>query len=274
MQKTTVAVIEVLIVIIGISLIAYYKFYQAPRLGIMQPAPSSPPVLVDKSSYFLVSVKEQPSFTIIDVEYPYFENAPQSFNEKIKEYVFAKIKEHNSLSEANWKSRFGSAFEESNFPEKPEVEGDKMPFYMKTDVVQSNNQFISFTLHYATYQTRALFSEEILSFNFDLSKQKEITLEELFSNNPLYLQDISRFAKSDLEKQLVDTESLKDLGLTTEVQNTYVKNISRSIAIGTNPKISNFSTFTFTPESVTFYFQKTQVGPTSIGMPKVVMPRK
>lgn len=274
MQKTTVAFIEILIVVIGISLIAYYKFYQAPRLGSMQPTSSSPSVLVDNSSYFIVSIKEQPPFTIIDAEYPYFENAPEVFNNKIKEYVMAKIKEHNNLSEENWKNRFGNAFEESNFPERPEVEGDKMPFFMKTKIVQSNNQYISFTLHYATYQTRALFSEEIISFNFDLSKQREVILEELFLNNPLYLQDISRFTKNELEKQLIDTESLKDLGLTTEVQNAYVKNISRSISIGTDPKITNFSTFTFTPESVTFYFQKAQVGPVSIGMPEVTMPRR
>jgi hypothetical protein len=45
------------------------------------------------------------------------------------------------------------------------------------------------------------------------------------------------------------------------------------ISDGTAPDADNFGTFTFTPNTITIYFQQYQVGPYSIGMPTVTIPR-
>ena len=95
----------------------------------------------------------------------------------------------------------------------------------------------------------------ITSFNYDVASKEEITLKDLFPNDPGYLKTISDFARKDLRSRYKNT--LDDAMLSP----------------GTEPKEENFSVFTILPGSITFYFAEYQVAPYALGELKVTMPR-
>ncbi|MEI7810672.1 MAG: DUF4163 domain-containing protein [bacterium] len=207
------------------------------------------------------------TYAKFDVKYPSFKNADINFNFKIENLLKAQMQDFKNTSVENWQARFNTQAEGDNISKIP-ADADKFTFSSDYNVVQSNANYISFVLHYGGFDGGAHGFENVVSYNYDIKKQKEIQLADLFSNNQNYLNDISVKSRTYLKDKYAsfNAQDIKDSDL--QATKDYFDNMISMIESGTEPKIDNFSTFTFTPNKIKIYFADYQVGPHSIGMPE------
>jgi hypothetical protein len=227
-----------------------------------------PELLVDKSLSTDKTYTVLHPYTTFKVAYPQFKNATPDFNKKIAEQVNAGIEQQKKDSEYSWKARYEtqSAGEDiSQFPSKD----DKFYYDVSWQATQENNRFISFLLVTSAYAGGAHGYEVLSSFNYDVIKKQEITLADLFANDPDHLDTISEFSRKDLTAQFRKKLSVK----TKDEEKTFQDSIVPMMLGGTTPDEINFSVFTFTDDNITFYFNQYQVAPYSMGLSKIVMSR-
>jgi hypothetical protein len=209
-----------------------------------------------------------------DIKYPYFKNADKDFNLNIENLIKTQIEDHKVISSENWQARFNTQGEGENIPNTPVSEEEKFSFFSDFTIVQSNSNYISFILKFGGFSGGAHGYETNVSYNYDVKNQKIIELKDLFQNNPEYLTTLSNISREYLKNQFA-TVTEEDKKNSSEVAiKEYIDNIVGMIEIGTEPKIENFSIFTFTPDKVKIYFAQYQVGPYSIGMPEFEINRK
>lgn len=205
------------------------------------------------------------TFTIV---YPQFKNASGVFNQKIKSTIVSMADNHAKAAEANWQARLDTAIPGEAIQEFPS-EAEKFPLRLSWKPVQVNSNYISFTVLISAYAGGAHGYTNIISFNYDAESKGEITLKDLFPEDPNYLQTISSYTNQDLENQFREK-----LGVATEEDERNFKiSITPMLDEGTKAEPANFSVFTFTPEEVTFYFTEYQVAPYAMGSSVVSMPR-
>ena len=192
------------------------------------------PALSESRTY-----KEPTASATFDVVYPQFKDASLGFNQKIENLVMEGIENHKKDAEESWRQG-----------------REKFQFYTTWAPVQVNKNYISFLLRLGGYVGGAHGYENLASFNYDVTAEKEIALSDLFPEDPDYLKTISEFVRRDLRRQLGNNAN-EDI-----------------LLAGTEPNAENFSVFTLLPGSVTFYFVEYQVAPYAAGSSKVVMPRE
>lgn len=220
--------------------------------------------LIEEQTYFTPT-----QYAVFDVKYPQFKNASAEFNKKISDVVTAAISGHAEISEDNWKSRYETQSPGENIPQFP-TEGEKYSFGVSWNQVQINDKYISTLLFVSGYEGGAHGYQNILSFNYDVSAQREMTLADLFPDNPDYLKKVSDFSRTALT---TDFRERLEVGTSDEDEKNFQEGVIPMMMDGTEPIAQNFSVFTFTPDTITIYFTQYQVAPYAMGESSVVIPR-
>lgn len=242
------------------------KLEDAPTytvLPVVQP-PANP-------FYDQVREKETLSYTSYDIRYPQFKNVDPDFNAKIANAVELGKDEFTQYAEDNWKAYRETSFENEDpgqFPPEP------YPFYVQWEPARIDDSYISFVMRIGGYNGGAHGYENIISFNYDVLAQTELTLADMFPGNSDYLKTVSEFSRAALLPQLVKAGELADT-MTSDEMNTYIDgSLTPMLNAGTEPTIENFSVFTFTDTDITLYFSQYQVAAYVYGEQQVTMPRK
>lgn len=227
----------------------------------------------EESTLTVKAIKESTDYTDIDAQIPQFKNASGDFNKKIEQYVRDRINEHKQETQENWQSRFDTQGPDGDLPKVPTGDGDKMYFYANFQAPeQNNNEYISILMKFSGYNGGAHGYEDVISYNFDVKNKKELTLSNLFKNDPDYLNKISQMSR----KILVDrfTESFGGDFESVKEKELYIKEtIEPMVYEGTNPiNPDNFVNFTFTKDKLIIHFGQYQVGPYVAGLQDVEMP--
>lgn len=187
-----------------------------------------------------------------DIAYPIFDGL-DTLNKEIENFVSTKIENFKKESKDNWLaiSKTTPESERKEFPEKP--------FYMsiKWEPKEINKEYISIMIRSYAFVGGANGQQELKTFNFDISKNQNIKLSDLFNNDKNYLNKISQYSFDQLNSSLNinGDDVLMDM-----------------IKSGINPIESNFINFTRDGKTIEFYFQKYQVAPGYYGEQKVIYP--
>lgn len=227
----------------------------------------------EESTVVTKTINESTSYTDIDVQIPQFANASSLFNKKIEQNIRERIAEHKTETAENWQARIDTQGPDGDLPKVPTGDGDKMFFYAKFDAPeQNNNQYISVLTRIGGYTGGAHPYEEVVTYNYDVKNKKEMTLADLFVNNPNYLNQISEISRKILIERF--TENLGNDFDSEKDRQTYIKEvIEPMINDGTDPtKPENFANFTFSKDKLIIHFGQYQVGPYVAGQQDVEMP--
>lgn len=204
----------------------------------------------------IVSVHDTSSkLWTLSIEYPQFLFAPTSFNREISDSVNTHLVDFEKNAQENWHARqattpTGTPVEQ--FPPSP------FDFIVTWQPAQINSRYISVIVRFSFFQGGASGVDELQTFNYDLTQQRDVTLADLFGGTPNYLEKISRLSR----QQLTGTLETASAGhVQTDMLNS-----------GTEPTADNFKNFTFTDYQTTIYFPRYQVAPGSFGEQQVTLP--
>ena len=248
------------------------KLKEEVKVAVEEPTPIVEGLIVPRSYETKVLNYNDP-YVKFDIKYPYFTKADSTFNLKIETLIKDQMEEHKKLSKENWQARYDTQVKGDNIPLVPKDE-DKFSFFSDFTIVQSNSTYISFVSKYGGFSGGAHGYENNVSFNYNVKTQKVIELNDLFKDNPTYLNSLSRESRVYLKKEFIIVTEEDKKNSTPEALKEYVDNMTSQIEAGTKPKIENFNVFTFTSDKVKIYFAQYQVGPYVIGSPEFVLDRK
>jgi Protein of unknown function (DUF3298)/Deacetylase PdaC len=217
--------------------------------------PTSSPA--DSLAMYIIASKDvsNPLYRI-SVEYSQF-SGEESLDKSISDAVNSKINEFKSSAKENWKAR------EDTTPAgvaKPNIPSPA-PFYFSQtwQPKQLNRHYASFLMRFNSFAGGANERQEIMAFNYDLGAKKSVSLSDIFSNVPNYLQQISQLAKEQLSESL-NVSGTGDFPVDI-------------LDGGTSPTPENFQNFVFDDDTVEFFFPKYQVAPGVYGEQHVAIPR-
>lgn len=209
--------------------------------------------------YLTVQLTEDTPYSRLRGEYPQFPVASDAFNGAIREFVREKAVAHASEAESNWKARVATSLPGDATPEFP-PEGQTLDFSVRWSPEQVNDRYISFVMRYGGYTGGAHGYEEVRTFNYDIAARREMTLRDLFPNDPNYLTTIAEFSRVKLRDRLIESGG-------TELADAS----SGMLEEGTQPTEENFKNFVFTDNQIIFFFGQYQVAPYAAGEQTVTM---
>jgi len=183
----------------------------------------------------------------ISGEYPLFGSLAPKLDSKIDSLISKKMADFKKEAKEN-----------------AEIRGKDAPLYYLTfswSPTQINNNIISFLIRTEAFSGGANPDELIDTFNYNVTKQKLVSLKDLFPAEDNYLQQVSQYTQDALESELEE-----------EVGPEW-PNLKSMFTEGTTPKAENFSHFTYNNESIYFYFPVYQLGPRTLGEKKLAFPR-
>ncbi|MEO5635083.1 MAG: DUF3298 domain-containing protein [Candidatus Paceibacterota bacterium] len=225
--------------------------------------------IIDKSLVEEKKFNELNTYATFNVTYPQFKNVSTDFNQKIADIVNAGIENHKKDSGDNWKARYDTKLPGEKISQYPPA-ADKYPFSVSWEPAQLNSSYISFILIISGFSGGAHGYQNIVSFNYDVKNQKEMTLSDLYPNDPNYLKTVSAIAYKDLYAQFHTRLNIK----TKADEQNFKDSVVPMLTAGVVPTAENFSVFTFTPKTITLYFSEYQVAPYAMGQSKVIITRK
>lgn len=235
--------------------------------------PQNQAILIIPDTYESRVMSVNDDYMNFDVKYPYFKNAPSSFNDSITDLLNKKIADNKQTAKENWTARYDTQEKGENIPKIP-TSDEKFSFYSSFTIIQSNDYYISFVLNYGGFMGGAHGYEMNTTFNYDLKNNKVLTLADMFSAGTDYLKYLSDESRKYLIAQYATVSEEDKKSSSQDAIKEYTDNIVNAINQGTEGKEENFSIFTFTPDKVKIYFADYQVGPHAIGMPEVEVERK
>ncbi len=261
-RKPFIAASIIVFVAAGIALvIANKKPVEAPTeqqgSQIELPANTNPITMQPE----MISIAEDSYLLGISGFYPKFTQADSIFNKKIEDFIKLGVASFKKEANDNYKARLETGGEDF---QKEFSKGEAYTYQIKTDIIQSNKDFISITITVAGYSGGAHGYETTTSFNYDVKGNKEIELGYFYPNNSDYLKIISELARKQLEPKLIKASE----------QSALDENMKSMLADGTDPKNKeNFKTFTFTHDTLTIYFGQYQVAPYVYGQQTIDIQR-
>jgi hypothetical protein len=260
--------IVILIILLALSTTLYIinknsKLKEAPPIA-NSPKENS---LVMADSFETKTIPLDDVYTKFDVKYPSFKNSDKNFNLQIENLLKTEMRSFKIDSAANWQARFETQAAGENIKKVP-ANADKFTFASDFVIVQSNANYISFVLHYGGFNGGAHGFENVISYNYNVKSQKKVELGSLFPKNSNYLNTLSTKSRSYLNNKFAIVTEEDKKNSDPVALKEYINNAISMINDGTEPKIENFSVFTFTPDKIKIYFADYQVGPHSIGMPE------
>lgn len=220
-------------------------------------------ILVD--SYETKIENREDVYMKFEVKYPYFKKAGEDFNKSIENLLKEQIENDSVVGRENWEARIKT---EEGLKIAPST-WEKFYFSSDFEIIQSNSLYISFILKYGGYIGGAHGYQEVASFNYDIKNQKILSLNDIFKDNPDFLNYLSKESRDILSSKfaLINEDEIGDSS--KEAIEEYIKNINSGIEEGTKPIIENFSIFTFYQNKIKIYFKQYQVVPYAMGMPEI-----
>lgn len=121
-----------------------------------------------------------------------------------------------------------------------------------------NENYLSYVFYTSTYTGGAHPDNQIFTINYDITKNKIVTIEDIIENEStlIYLSDESRKILKKNEYFLKNKSSFEML------------------IEGTTPTKENFKNFAYTENGLIIYFEQYQVAPYAAGSFKVLIPYK
>lgn len=225
--------------------------------------------LIDMSLVEEKTLTAKTKYGTVTGVYPYFRNAVPSFNDHIKNSITIAQAEFENSAKENWQSRMDTAMPGEKISQFPD-EGD-FAFMTKVNYVQVNENYISFTIIVAGYSGGAHGYESIISFNYDVKNSKELTMADIFPNDPNYLKTVAQYSRKDLRDQFLNKIKRADFENDGDYKMT-LDGIDSMLIPGTEPTVENFSVFTIEPGFINIYFTQYQVAAYVYGSQMVKMP--
>lgn len=261
-QKPLITAIVIILVAVAIAFIVSQKKSTETPISNSEtqtkPITNTNPITMQPE---MISVAEDSYLVGISGYYPKFSQVDESFNKKIAQFVTSGIAEFKKEANDNYQARLETGGDD--FLKQFESSGE-FTYQIITDIVQSNNDFISMTITVAGYSGGAHGYETTTSFNYDVKDKKEIELDYFFPNNPDVLKTVSDISRSQLTPKIQEAMDQKSLDPFTK----------EMLADGTDPlKPINFKVFTFTNDTLTIYFGQYQVAAYAYGQFTVDIPR-
>lgn len=184
-----------------------------------------------------------------------------SDNNKKKKYnveiSYPKIKNTSSKGEKDFNKLIADFVEKEKKSFYQEVnsndyDGDS-PFDMNVgfNFEFAEKKFVSMTLYVYYYMGGAHGNTTVYTFNYDLDKNKEYRLSDLFEGE--YLKVISDYC-------------IKEISGDEYTDDEWVRS-------GAAPEAENFKAFTLSQKGILIHFQQYQVLPYAAGMPEVLVPK-
>lgn len=246
MKKTIFSIIVIIIAAGAVIGLTIWSKKHVPVASVTNPVTTS-----DESKYLvtkeprMVSVAEDSYLFGIGGSYPQFAQADAGFNKKIADTITAGIADFKTSVNTDYKARLETGGDD--FAEQFEGSG-VYTYEVTTDIVQSNDNYISAIIRIAGFSGGAHGFRGMMTFNYDVKKQQEISI-----TNFLSLADVSTQSRAQLKKHFQDDGS-------------FDTDIEPMMNDGTDPsKSENFESFTFIPENLTVYFSEYQVAPYVFG---------
>lgn len=234
-SKTLILVIATLVCILGLVFVLRMKGDKPSASVSTDQNPPSQTTSGGALSPEMISVDEKTSQATIAGSYPQFSQASKEFNQKIKDLIEGEIE--------SFKSNDFMVSESS--------------LDITTNIIQSNNQFISAILHFDSDTGGAHPITSIATFNYDVKNKKELSLTDFIT-----LQEASGEVRAKLAEKFKADGNLD-------------ANAQSMLNAGTDPKIlENWQNFTFTDREITIYFSEYQVAPYAYGEQTVTILRK
>lgn len=248
MKSKFLIIFSVLIIFLGTVL--YYKIY-IPKVE------SNSKIKNIETTLDIISITKTTNYTTIDAKYPQFKNATIFFNKKISNIANSAIEEHTQISKENWNNRLKTSTkgEITDIPD----EANKFPIDIEAKVVRNDNEIISIVMNISEYTGGAHGQERILTFNYDVKKQQEITIDDFIKKDPDFLEKLSKMTRVTLLDKFMKSADLSADQIDKEM-----------LYSGTTPEKENFSLFTLsTNDKITFYFPEYQVAPYVFGSSEI-----
>ena len=246
-------------IIVIIALAAFFITSSVITREAMAPTTSVPQgaVIIPVS---VISLREAASTSpTITVEYPQFTSLPEDFNTEISSSTNGRLAEFRQSVIDNEAARKATDTTQPGSPASAVIPESAYSFIASWEPAAINSRYVSFVMRYDSFSGGANENQDLQTYNFDLTKRAPIFLADLFGSSPNYLATISKLVRNDLKQSL---SVASDGNTPTDMINA-----------GTEPTVENFSDFTFTDYTVTFYFPKYAVAPGSFGEQKVTLPR-
>jgi hypothetical protein len=199
----------------------------------------------------MVSVAEDSYLLGVGGSYPQFDQADTDFNKKIADTVTKGISDFKISANEDYKARVVTGGDEFK---KQFEQGDFYTYKVSTDLIQSNDNYISVLIRVEGYSGGAHGYHVASSYNYDVKNHKELSLTDFMT---------LKKASDESRKQLKEKFSKEENSVPEEF---YID--------GTDPsKPENFTVFTFLPKTVTLYFNEYQVAPYVFGEQRVEISR-
>ncbi len=252
MKKTISSIIIVILAIAGGVWLTIWAKHYKPVTNLIPVATDS-----EESKYLvtkepqMVSVAEDSYLLGVGGSYPQFSQADAAFNKKIADTITGGVTDFKTSVNADYQARLATGGEVF---QKEFAEGGMYTYEVSTDVVQSNDQYISVVIRSAGYSGGAHGYHNIITFTYAVERHEYADISDF---HPMYF--IAGSAQEKL-KEKFRSEGVLD------------SNIEAMISDGTDEKNpENFKNFTFVPGSLTLYFPEYQVAPYVYGEQQVTL---
>jgi hypothetical protein len=253
MNKNTIIGVVGVLVIIG----AIYTFMHKKAAVISEPVQIATSTLPKVT---MVSIATSTAYITATGTYPQFPNASASFNESIADKVNRALADHIQFSEENWKARYETSAAGDGITKFPD-EANKFPLEVQTAIIRNDADVISGHMRISEYAGGAHGMEAIVTFNYDVKNQKEITIQDFIKKDPKFLNKASVASRSFLRVTLAENANISPDKIDQTMLNA-----------GTEPTIDNFDTFTLPNDhQITFYFTEYQVAAYAYGSSKITL---
>jgi len=204
----------------------------------------------------VIPINQTDSFYNIQAEYPQFEEVNAVFNKEISDLILGEIKSFKKQAKDNWDARNATLLPGETPLANPPSPFDFIASWTPT---QMNKKYISFSVNIYYFAGGAHGITEIDTFNYDVAKEADITINDFLDDSPQALQKLSQIAAQRVTSQLQSNS--------VEINDV----LTQMIQQGTQPTTDNYRNFNFNYNSLTVYFQQYQVAPGYLGPVTVVL---
>ncbi len=227
--------IFVIILVVIVAIVIGYSMTQHSTT-VTSPTVTNAPTGSAVSSLSIVSIYDDASTSPqLNIEYPQFSSLPPSANEAIASATMSRLDDFKATAINSYS------------------------FMATWEPAQVNTRYVSFIERYDSYSGGANENQEVQTFNYNVASGTPITLQELFPDVADPLKPISILVREQLRESLSAASPGYSPG--------------QMLSEGTAPIAENFANFTFTDDTITFYFPKYAVAPGAFGEQHVTIPR-
>ncbi|MCX6764386.1 MAG: DUF3298 and DUF4163 domain-containing protein [Candidatus Nealsonbacteria bacterium] len=239
-------IIAIILILAGISVLSIKNCIFFVKKNVAEENPINNNYL----SVSVIPIHQTDNFYNIQAEYPQFKNASDEFNKKIADLITEEIDNFKKSAKENWDARRATAMPDNPVPENPEGPFD---FIATWKPVQLNNEYLSFVINSYYFVGGAHGANEVHAFNYDLAKQKEITILDFLNSSQQYFEKLAELSAKEVTSKLQGNEVMIDDFLKQMIQD------------GTKATQENYKDFNFNYNSLIIYFQQYQVAPGAAG---------